>query len=684
MAANTTVWGIDLGKCALKAVALRQEGDGVEAIDHVFIEHPRILSQPDADAPALIAKAMNKFAEKRDFSKAKIVVGVPGQHTLARFTKLPPVEKKKIPQIVEYEAQQQIPFDLEEVIWDYQVFEDPDGVDTEVGIFAMRREILHSHLRPLTDMNLEPAAVQASPLALYAAMKYDGLIGEEAVAILDIGTVNTDLIVADGDSLWTRTIPIGGNNFTEAVLKTFKLSFNKAERLKREAQKHKYARQIFQAMRPVFADLVAEIQRSIGFFTSSRRGVKLKKILAMGNAFMLPGMVKFIQQNLGMEVSRVTSFNKLQASRASNAPELMKQLHGLGVAYGLALQGLELSPITSSLLPPEIAKQIVWRKKTPFFYGAAACLVLSAVTVWGRNFSDDSIVDKAQGTVASMGYPMPPSDPKDPNFGKPAGGAIRDLVRPQGADETAYQYGHRIKAAGQHMNQVLSQIQSKNTEIITQAENMAKLQSQKTVWPKILHMVHSAVPPVEDQLAEAMAKGSEAYCELVTTDPKYKRSKRRQVFIEKLESTYSADVMATLEGMKGMQPSAGPMDMSMAAAPAAPTPGFAIRLIGRTPYEQATQFIQEAFLNKLQTVKEAGEKLPNVDIYFDGVQMLRINRLSQGRSDPIGGGLTTGYTKTIRAGALDPLTNELMTDDWEFEVVFAAVLAPKPETPPMN
>jgi len=681
MAANKTVWGIDLGKCALKAVALRQEGDKIEAIDHVFIEHAKILSQPGADAPMLLAQAMSKFTDKHDLSKDKLVVGVPGQHTLARFTKLPPVEKKKIPQIVEYEAQQQIPFDLEEVIWDYQVFEDPEGLETEVGIFAMRREILHNHLRPLSDRNLEPAAVQACPLALYSALRYDGWVtDEEPVVILDIGTENTDLIVADGDSLWTRTIPIGGNNFTEAVLKTFKLSFNKAERLKREAQKHKYARQIFQAMRPIFADLVAEIQRSIGFFTSSRRGVKLSKILAMGNAFMLPGMVKFIQQNLGMEVSRVTTFNKLSASRATNAPELMKQMHSLGVAYGLALQGLELSPITSSLLPPEIAKQIVWRKKAPWFYGAAACLVLSAVTVCGRNLYDDSVAAGVRGEYREPKFPIVYEDPETRVFPNPSDRALRILKGARDDEQKPFIYGSNVYAAGKHLQQVLSEIESTNSQTIAQAENMAKLQSQKTVWPKILHMVYSVVPPTDPVLAEAMASGSEAYRDLVTSNPKYKRTQRRQIFIEKFDAVYSGDVMATLEDMKGEESTSG----GYAPAQGVAVPGFAIRLTGRTPYEQGTQFVKEALLDGLSKVEEAGKKLRDVHVYFDGVHLDRIRRLSDRSGVGRTGDSRGGYRRTFSASDLDPVTNEPMLTDWQFEVIFAAVLEEKPTAPPGN
>src|SRR4029434_9249055 len=112
--------------------------------------------------------------------------------------------------------------------------------------------------------------IQMSPLAVYNAMYHDQRV-KGTTMIIDLGAENTDLIIAEGETIWLRSIPIGGNNFTEALVKNFKLKFPKAEDLKRNAATSKYGRQILQAMRPVFADLVAEVQRSIGFFASVPR-----------------------------------------------------------------------------------------------------------------------------------------------------------------------------------------------------------------------------------------------------------------------------------------------------------------------------------------------------------------------------------------------------------------------------
>src|ERR1041384_2485793 len=146
MANSNAVWGIDIGQCALKALRCRpHEKDDkklvVEAFD--YIEYPKILTQPEANRDELIKEALEQFVSRNDLTGEKVAIAVPGQSGLARFIKLPPVERKKIPDIVKYEARQQIPFALEDVVWDYQplIGSEDEGyaIETQSGRFARQR-----------------------------------------------------------------------------------------------------------------------------------------------------------------------------------------------------------------------------------------------------------------------------------------------------------------------------------------------------------------------------------------------------------------------------------------------------------------------------------------------------------------------------------------------------------------
>src|ERR1700737_5609373 len=141
------VWGIDLGQCALKGLRLESHDGTLTATAFDYVEHPKILSQPDADPDQLTREALEKFLSRNDLRGDTVAISVPGQSGLARFVKLPPVEEKKIHDIVKFEAKQQIPFNLDEVVWDYQKLGAGEGVDgfaleTEIGLFAMKRDVI--------------------------------------------------------------------------------------------------------------------------------------------------------------------------------------------------------------------------------------------------------------------------------------------------------------------------------------------------------------------------------------------------------------------------------------------------------------------------------------------------------------------------------------------------------------
>src|SRR3982751_5259749 len=174
--ASPFAWGIDVGNRALKAVKLVREGDQLRVDDFEVVEHETVLSNAGDNREALIQSALANFVQRHPFRGGQVAVGVSGQSSFARFIKLPPVEPKKIPEIVRFEAIQQIPFPLDDVEWSYQLFQSPESPDVEVGIFAMRKELVNRHIGYFTAVDLNVQVVQMNPLAIYNAMQLDGRI----------------------------------------------------------------------------------------------------------------------------------------------------------------------------------------------------------------------------------------------------------------------------------------------------------------------------------------------------------------------------------------------------------------------------------------------------------------------------------------------------------------------------
>lgn len=696
MAGGTSVWGIDIGQTALKALKLRPGMEGkVELVAFDVIEHPKILSQPDADADELIRAAFDKFLSRNDWQGDQFVIGVAGQQTFARFCKLPPVDAKKIPDIVKFEAGQQIPFDMDEVVWDYQVFSTPDTPDVEVGIFAIKKELIKKQIDYFAGVKIAPVAVQTHPCALYNFCRFDRPESVEngATVLVDIGAQNTDLIIVEQGSAWSRNIPLGGNNFTEALVKAFKLSFAKAENLKRTAASSKYARQIFQAMRPVFADLVAEIQRSIGFYSSTHRDVELNRVLGLGSAFRMPGLQKYLENNLTIPggVEKLEKFAMLVPSANLNAPQFTDNVLSFGVAYGLALQGLGLAAISASLLPQELARVALWKKKSPLFGAAAASLGLAATFVWARLMMDHSALAGNQDDRAKTSQ----------------------LLEEQ----------RRLKSEFSKASEDLSQQETKIKGILS-------LYDGKRVVPGILALVNEALPEPALPELESVASAAE-FKRLVSSDKaRFARTKRKRLFIEKLQVHWVRDIEAhqftdttaqtesSYGGGGGGEGAMGEGGMMMgrgfgrmgrmAPPPETATPsgdgggaggdgkgGFVLRLEGRLLHgeDKASAFtlLESEFMPRLRQLagrKGLGLHIPDEDPKTPSDQKkystLNVNEYYQRTRtarELFGGNQPTGPAAAEEKPPefADPVTGEDMSSDWKFVINVKLKMGDKPE-----
>jgi hypothetical protein len=261
----------------------------------------------------------------------------------------------------------------------------------------MKRDVISRYLGYFGGSKIEVHCVQMSPLALvnystYETLKKGGTmpVPEEpdpnddtprgkkrSVVVLDIGTEASNLIITDGAKIiWQRPLPLGGNNFTRALAKELKLTFAKAEHLKRNAAKSPELPQILKALKPVLQDFVGEVQRSLGYFTNTHRDAHVGYLVGLGSAFRLPGLQKYLAEKLQIDVRKPANFDRLTGDAVLKDPLFIENLLTFPVAYGLALQGLGEARLYTNLLPSEIRTDRLIRKKKPFAVAAAAALLL--------------------------------------------------------------------------------------------------------------------------------------------------------------------------------------------------------------------------------------------------------------------------------------------------------------------
>ncbi len=308
-------------------------------------------------------------------------------------------------------------------------------------------------------MGVAPEALTLSPVAVYNAMAYDHDLKTRkgTVVYLDIGTYATDVIVAEAGRCWIRTFPLGGTHFTEAIANTFKLSYSKAEKLKHEAAASKYAKQIMQAMRPVFSDLLQDLQRSIGYYQTLHRDAELTTMVGIGSTFKIPGLRKFLGQQLQMQVVRLDEYKKISVT-GREAATFAQNAVGLATAYGLALQGVGLGRITANLVPVETVRAQLWRAKTKWFAAAAAVAVAGSMMMLYRPMSDRG----AMNPVAES---------------------------PEVAE---------VMALGQQLKRDYEKISSESN-VGYATENFRRLVDYRSVWPNLIYDSAQAIASVDPQ-----------------------------------------------------------------------------------------------------------------------------------------------------------------------------------------
>jgi type IV pilus assembly protein PilM len=678
MAAETgTVWAIDIGNHSLKALYLSTERGVVEVIGFDNIRHGKILSGDgvtDAEREELVALTLRKFVNKYDLSMDEIIVSVPSQNSFARFVNLPPVEEKRIPEMVKFEAVQQIPFGISDVQWDWQLMSEPDSPEIKVGIFAIKNEVVNAELEHFSREDVQVGYVQMAPMALYNYLLHDrpDLVtsDKQATVVLNIGADNTDLVVCTKSSVWQRCILIGGNSFTRAISDAFRLNFEKAEKLKRTAPVSKYARQIFQAMRPVFTDLGSEVQRSLGFYNNSNPDTKITRIVALGGGTKMRGLLKYLQQTLQIPVERPDSFKRLGMGPGVSPAKFHENVSGFGIVYGLALQGLGIAKIESNLLPGSIVRSMAWASKGRYFIAAACIMFATALLCLGRPGWDKM------------------------NYGK--NGPTRNSTA-------------RILDVLNDADVKLDAQRRKGDESEAIIEKEFEPFKYREMIPYLHETIISALPnekntPEQARLFQAFARGD---VQGIKTIP---RKTRKQIFITNMEAYFSSDIANAQFGGADMfrksrgMPGAGgdeygdeyeyemmmemermggygdyyPGDMfGMGQSTEEKLPGYVVTISGSSPYEKITELLDpdERFVKDNQAKWGLVTRLMHLDDFVDGNSPFEVFK----KSDPNQFSLEIGEVnleeqipagigvRDIRSKPTPPGTTQ--TESWEWILV---------------
>ena len=375
MLSARTAWGLDIGESTIKAVKVRRTKAGAEILAFDSIERS-LPSEDTGDKDYHLRTAVSELAERNAFGHTPVIVSIP-EPAFSRFIPLPPVDKRRIPEVVRYEARQQIPFPIEEVVWDYQLVREPQeiGEETEVAIFSLRSQFVYALIANLSLCKVRPSAVLPVPLALYNYLTFDRDIAKGTI-VVDLGAGSTDILICDPENFRVRNISVSGNGITRGLSERLKITQAEAEALKRECGDKIQAKRLLKLIQPTLNDLAGQVQRTIGFFKSQIHNVRIEQALLLGSTFKLPGVQEFFINQLGCDLLPADELERISLAANIDSSALREVMPSLAVATGLALQGVGQGKVQVNLMPREVLFRQEISKKRAYAATAVGCVAV--------------------------------------------------------------------------------------------------------------------------------------------------------------------------------------------------------------------------------------------------------------------------------------------------------------------
>ena len=388
---------VDFGAGSLKMAEFEANEVGGLSLKQYGIKPLGIEGAQEATREAAILRALQELFSQKHFGSKQINVCAPGFHVFSKFVKLPPVDTAKVGQIIEYEARQNVPFPLEEVVWDYQILGTTATGELEVLLVAIKTEVVEGLFRVAEGAGLHLKLVDVSPAALCNAFRYNYGDLEGCTMLLDIGAKTSNLLFFEKGKVYSRSINIGANSITQDFANESKLTFSDAEQTKieqgfvslggaYEEPENPQQAAISKIARQVMTRLHIQVNQTVQFFRGQQGGSAPQRLFLSGGASVMPYTAQFFSEKLNVPVEYFNPFRNVQIDPAIDLEELSKTAHSFGEVVGLGLRDLATCPVELNLMPESSIQRQQFGHKKPYILAAVFSLVLIVFAIgWLEN-----------------------------------------------------------------------------------------------------------------------------------------------------------------------------------------------------------------------------------------------------------------------------------------------------------
>jgi len=342
-----TVIGLDIGSSAVKAVELKASGKSYRVMAYGIEPVPpdAIVDGAIIDAGSVSDAIRRVFDGNKAFKTKEVCASLSGNAVIVKKITLPVMTENELSESIYWEAEQYIPFDIQDVNLDYQILDPGTGANArgsmDVLLVAAKKEKITDYTNVITQSGRTPIIVDVDAFALQNAYEVNyGLDAGRVVVLLNAGASAININILQGDqSVFTRDISMGGNAYTEAVQKELDLPFEAAEQLKKgipvDGATFEEAQPV---LRAVTENVLLEIQKTFDFFKATASSDQIDRIMLSGGASRVDGFREMVQERFNAPVEEFDPFRTVTWDAKKLGGDSAELAATAAVAVGLALR----------------------------------------------------------------------------------------------------------------------------------------------------------------------------------------------------------------------------------------------------------------------------------------------------------------------------------------------------------
>ena len=339
--------GLDIGTSAVKVIALREQMKGytLQALGYEPLPPEVIVDGAIMDS-AIVVDAIQKIVKDQKIRRKNVALSVSGHSVIVKKITLPKMSQEELDESIHWEAEQYIPFDIDDVNIDFHILEEQElsGNEMEVILVAVKKDKVNDYTNLVRQAGLTPLVVDVDGFAIGNQYEINyGLDSDRVVALIDIGAGVMNINIMQGrQHMLYRDISIGGNQFTDALQKELNVSYQQAEGIKRGEEVDGISKEVADdIINSVAEDLSHEIQRSFDYFKATTSTSGIDQVVLTGGCSKIRNgeIASFLSDRLGVEVMIRNPLRNVTYNQKKFDPVMIEEVAPMcAVAVGLALR----------------------------------------------------------------------------------------------------------------------------------------------------------------------------------------------------------------------------------------------------------------------------------------------------------------------------------------------------------